>query len=936
MTAALMIANMFGRNAGWCVLAVSLGYAPGIGLAQELDWWEEDQSPSIHESSSRAAPNDLDPRTLNPLQNSVESFAPDSGNPFTHPPTAPETSGAGATQACAGWLLPTWYTNRDTAGQFVGVGGPEATAEDAEAKARLAVVKAIELAIIGDDSFFQEESTGGELTYAVRSSVVEKVNLSISGLEIQEVVINPCRRQYYALARLNQARALRAWRHALAALDSQASELETQIGLHQEQAEAFLALLGLDRLMGIHETARQIAQRVAYVSAQESTVGEWAAKVMQTQHRQEALLHALRLEKLAGDRQQASESPDLPSPFIVQAISGQNPMPRIPIAVTVLEGDLVAPAVVWTDEHGQASLTARHMGAPAGSGRITARIAVEQVSTQYSPRLQKRLLERTPQMSVDFEILPPLYHIVRELKDLSGQATALTAHVMAHRNTGEVFSALTALDELARIQNAWETVFAARLPATVAQQLALTSPGDATHTVREFESLLSAIHLKKGAGDGQSATLHKPLPQSLEVSVVTRLPDGEVPLPNVPLRFTFEQGSGHVDAHLQTDGRGQARARVHQVAAHEGETTIVATFDPEQQEVLSGQLSDAVRARLAAHLSSQRVRFTITPPWNCGASNPFDAALYRLACELAGKASEAKGKPTVVKDFTERQSGKRHQLSDRIEQAVERALARTGVFTVTSTPRTRGLDTRTMTRAIISGQYWAEKGGVRIQADLKYEGQGGTLFQDWDAEAFISKEHLTADEYGSLVGSSQPPALQAAVPSGSVATTHSAWVQEFWNLHNPRSSFKTVLRSERPAYVAGDKAAFYFKTERDCYLWVVSIGASGTGTVLFPNFVQPEVQDTLIRARDGWVKIPAASWKFSYQIGPPFGSERIKTICTTQPVQLIPQATYRTHLYQFTEGNGGFREFVPDVTTGQPPAYEWSDAQTSVKTRERG
>lgn len=926
--------NGFSLILGWIVL-VSFEMCLSQGLAQGLDWWEEESPSPLKKSSPREEKRIFEQRMNkpfgmpdNPSSSSKPQHLPLESTTNTKISSEPSPT----QQSCEQWTRPLWYSHRDQAGKFAGVGGPESTADDAEAKARLAIVKSIELAIVGDDSFYQEETTGGDLSYAVRSSVVEKVNLSVTGLEIQEVVVDPCTNQFYALATLNITRASSAWKRALRDLESQITELKRQIASYDEQGEAFRMLLGLERLLLAQETGKHIAQRLAYVAEQVSDSTTWAARVVHTQHRQETILESLHLRKISGDRQRAIESAQLPNPLILQLVMGEKPVPRVPISLTVVEGAIQVPGLVWTDEQGLAQIPVRYREATEEGARVVTAVALDQVSYDYLPSLRERVHDRAQQFTAQFDILPPLYHVVNQLRFLSTQAEELKARVVSSRKEKALFEVMTYLHQLTDVQDRWLQLHDALVRQKVSSSPTAKEPGESRQTRRELEGLLTAIVLKKAQGDGQEATLNEPLPLPLGIAAIAALPEGEILLPNMPVQFAFVQGTGKVEEHLQTGMDGQAHARVHQVNPQNQAVSVVATFDV---ETLDPPVPAALQDRLRAHLHQQQVQFTINPPWDCSASNPFDKAVYQLACELAAKASEAEGKTTTVKDFTERQSGKRYELSIRVERAIERALARTGRLKVAAKTRTRGLDRSSIAGAVISGQYWAEKDGVRIQADLKYQDTSGSLFQDWDAEAFIPREYLTKEEFASLTGSHHLGS-QMPLPTQMAATSHQAWVREFWNLHNPRPSFRTELKPERLTYEEGDSAIFRFKTERDCYLWVISIGASGNGVVLYPNVVKPNIQNTLIRARDGWVNIPATSWKFTYQIGPPFGSERVKTICTTQPVQLIPSSKYHSQLYQFTPGNEGFRNLVMEERSKQPEGYEWSEAQTSIKTLEKG
>ena len=208
------------------------------------------------------------------------------------------------------------------------------------------------------------------------------------------------------------------------------------------------------------------------------------------------------------------------------------------------------------------------------------------------------------------------------------------------------------------------------------------------------------------------------------------------------------------------------------------------------------------------------------------------------------------------------------------------------------------------------------------------------------SETTISRAALPKTGLSSLSLPGSSTSALPLVPAHSEYSTHDEWVTAFWQHHNPQATFQTWIRPEEPDYREQEHATFLFKTERDCYLWVFNIGASGTGAVLLPNKHRPDPRHILIRTSDGWVSIPSPADQFNLPIGPPFGIERVKTFCTTRPVAILPSHVFQSlqlPWFVFSDNNQRFRDVgvAPAGRVALKPS-EWSEAHTKVKTLPKG
>ncbi|BBO83083.1 hypothetical protein DSCO28_36490 [Desulfosarcina ovata subsp. sediminis] len=95
--------------------------------------------------------------------------------------------------------------------------------------------------------------------------------------------------------------------------------------------------------------------------------------------------------------------------------------------------------------------------------------------------------------------------------------------------------------------------------------------------------------------------------------------------------------------------------------------------------------------------------------------------------------------------------------------------------------------------------------------------------------------------------------------------------------------FEIQLWSDKKSYRVGDSIAFYFKTDRDCYLTLINIGKTGNITQLFPNKIHP---DNSVKAGVQY-RIPGPNYGFEFIVEPPGGTERIYALASTSPIGIF-------------------------------------------------
>ena len=84
-------------------------------------------------------------------------------------------------------------------------------------------------------------------------------------------------------------------------------------------------------------------------------------------------------------------------------------------------------------------------------------------------------------------------------------------------------------------------------------------------------------------------------------------------------------------------------------------------------------------------------------------------------------------------------------------------------------------------------------------------------------------------------------------------------------------------------YAVGERVRLFVRANKDAYLTVLNVGASGQTTVLFPNAHQTETRV----AANQIVEVPSPNSGASIRVGGPTGRELIKVIASTNPTPLF-------------------------------------------------
>ncbi|MFA5858584.1 MAG: hypothetical protein WC955_05915 [Elusimicrobiota bacterium] len=121
-----------------------------------------------------------------------------------------------------------------------------------------------------------------------------------------------------------------------------------------------------------------------------------------------------------------------------------------------------------------------------------------------------------------------------------------------------------------------------------------------------FKEIITSIKTV-GYGDNQNVQLNQGTEKPLTVKVYYTLKGTNIAAKNVPLVYSFTQGSGELDQRVRTDEEGMARAKVINVTT-EGQNVITATFDLDELSKIhpSFVLLTGLKAKFTVNAISQK------------------------------------------------------------------------------------------------------------------------------------------------------------------------------------------------------------------------------------------------------------------------------------------------------------------------------------------
>jgi PKD repeat protein len=96
----------------------------------------------------------------------------------------------------------------------------------------------------------------------------------------------------------------------------------------------------------------------------------------------------------------------------------------------------------------------------------------------------------------------------------------------------------------------------------------------------------------------------------------------------------------------------------------------------------------------------------------------------------------------------------------------------------------------------------------------------------------------------------------------------------------PPGDLLTDIRTDRPAYVSGQTVLITYNVNQPAYIYVFNIDAAGTVRLIFPNQFS---QANFVQAGE---HLLPDNGSYTFAVAPPFGTEYLQIIATTQPINL--------------------------------------------------
>ena len=200
---------------------------------------------------------------------------------------------------------------------------------------------------------------------------------------------------------------------------------------------------------------------------------------------------------------------------------------------------------------------------------------------------------------------------LRDLKDTGEAASVLRVQATEEQRRGEIFEALASQYRvLAKLEEAVE--IARRLDRLIAspRQNRLEA-SEAAQAQQAFEQMLAAFRVRRVTGPEQRGASGQPLEQPLVLEVMARLPAGDVPLRDVPIRFGFQVGTGDIQPIVRTDGQGRTQVVVPRVEFIDFSARIVARLAIEQMGV---NFPEPLRRKLEQRAEQEAAVFIVLAP----------------------------------------------------------------------------------------------------------------------------------------------------------------------------------------------------------------------------------------------------------------------------------------------------------------------------------
>jgi len=131
------------------------------------------------------------------------------------------------------------------------------------------------------------------------------------------------------------------------------------------------------------------------------------------------------------------------------------------------------------------------------------------------------------------------------------------------------------------------------------------------------------------------------------------------------------------------------------------------------------------------------------------------------------------------------------------------------------------------------------------------------------------------------------------------------------NLFNAKPGIQLEVKIERPQYRIDDQIQFVFRTNQNCYLYIIDISTDDTMMLLFPN----QLSGLAGINADMYYNFPSENDNFQYIITGPPGLERIIFLATKSPLPEPVQVSMQSSGIFQTVDSGDKRSFLEALST---------------------
>jgi DNA-binding phage protein len=178
-------------------------------------------------------------------------------------------------------------------------------------------------------------------------------------------------------------------------------------------------------------------------------------------------------------------------------------------------------------------------------------------------------------------------------------------------------------------------------------------------------------------------------------------------------------------------------------------------------------------------------------------------------------------------------------------------------------------------------------------------GDAQTLVRRLEQQGYVPRDNLEGTFAGLVPSLSDDDPIFAASPSPEA--TKVAKVNAGDNKAAGAPGLSVV--ADRSAYAVNDLPVFTVKTDKECYLTLINVDGSGTGTVIYPNKFQ---QANVIKAGQNF-KFPGADAPFQFRFRDK-GTETVIALCNANQGK-VDTIAHDFGNKQFTE-LGNYEKFV--------------------------